>query len=65
MTKPDPSPPELLDWLRGVRVAAHLRAQARAVTKAVWLEAAYGSSNETVLVFRQRNARVGAAVLSR
>ena len=47
----DSSPPDLPDWLRGDPIAEHLRAAGRAVTKAAWLEAAYGSSNETVLTF--------------
>jgi hypothetical protein len=51
VTSPDASRPDLPDWLRGDPVAEHLRAEGRAVTKAAWLEAAYGSSNETVLVF--------------
>lgn len=51
MTKPDAFPPELPEWLRGDPVAEHLRAEGRTVTKAAWLEAAYGSSSETVLVF--------------
>lgn len=51
MTKPDTFPSELPEWLRGDPVAEHLRAEGRTVTKAAWLEAAYGSSSETVLVF--------------
>jgi hypothetical protein len=51
MANPDPCPPALPEWLRGDPVAEHLRAQGHAVTKAAWLEAAYGSSSENVLVF--------------
>jgi hypothetical protein len=51
MANPDASPPDLPEWLRGDPVAEHLRAQGRVVTKAAWLDAAYGSSSENVLVF--------------
>jgi hypothetical protein len=51
MTNPDSSLPELPDWLQGDPVAEHLRAQGRVVTKAAWLEVAYGSSSESTLVF--------------
>ena len=51
MTNPEASPPELPDWLRGDPIAEHLRAEGRVVTKAAWLETAYGSSSESVLVF--------------
>lgn len=51
MTMPDPSPPDLPDWLRGDPVAEDLHARGLTVTKAAWLEAAYGSSNEMVLVY--------------
>ena len=36
-------------WLQGDPIAEHLRSLGRPVTKAAWLEAAYGSSNEVVL----------------
>jgi hypothetical protein len=39
----------LPDWLRGDPIAEHLRSLGRPVTKAAWLECAYGSSNEIVL----------------
>lgn len=42
---------DLPDWLRGDPIAEELHASGQAVTKAAWLEAAYGSSNETVLAF--------------
>ena len=51
MATTDTSAPALPDWLIGDPIAEHLRAEGRAVTKAAWLEAAYGSSSETVLVF--------------
>jgi len=40
---------DLPDWLRGDPIAEDLRAAGRPVTKAAWLEGAYGSSNEIVL----------------
>jgi len=40
---------ELPHWLRGDPIALHLRSLGRPVTKAAWLECAYGSSNEVVL----------------
>ncbi len=40
---------ELPHWLRGDPIAEHLRSLRRPVTKAAWLECAYGSSNEVVL----------------
>ena len=43
------APAELPQWLRGDPIALHLRNLGRPVTKAAWLECAYGSSNETVL----------------
>ncbi|MGB7738753.1 MAG: hypothetical protein WBM03_06540 [Steroidobacteraceae bacterium] len=43
------APAELPHWLRGDPIALHLRSLGRPVTKATWLECAYGSSNETVL----------------
>ena len=45
----DPAPGELPHWLRGDPIAEHLRSLGRPVTKAAWLECAYGSSNEVVL----------------
>lgn len=51
MTNPDLSLPALPDWLRGDPIAEALHADGRTITKAAWLEAAYGSSNETVLTF--------------
>lgn len=42
-------PAELPHWLRGDPIALHLRNLGRPVTKAAWLECAYGSSNEVVL----------------
>ena len=45
----DPAPRELPHWLRGDPIAEHLRSLGRPVTKAAWLECAYGSSNEVVL----------------
>jgi hypothetical protein len=43
----DPNP--LPDWLKGDPIAEHLRNTGLPVTKAAWLEGAYGSSNEIVL----------------
>ena len=43
------APAELPHWLRGDPIALHLQSLGRPVTKAAWLECAYGSSNETVL----------------
>jgi Ca-activated chloride channel homolog len=40
---------DLPEWLRGDPIAEHLRSLGRPVTKAAWLEAAYGTSNEIVL----------------
>lgn len=51
MTNIDSSPPDLPDWLRGDPVAEDLRTRGLIVTKAAWLEAAYGSSNEMLLVY--------------
>ena len=45
----DPAAGELPHWLRGDPIAEHLRSLGRPVTKAAWLECAYGSSNEAVL----------------
>jgi hypothetical protein len=42
---------DLPDGLRGDPVAEALHASGQPVTKAAWLEAAYGSSNETVLAY--------------
>ena len=39
----------LPDWLRGDPIAEELHAAGRPVTKAAWLEAAYGSSSEAPL----------------
>jgi hypothetical protein len=44
-----PAPAELPHWLQGEPIARHLRSLGRPVTKAAWLECAYGSSNEVVL----------------
>jgi len=46
---PTTTVPELPQWLRGDPIAEHLLSLGRRVTKAVWLESAYGSSNEIVL----------------
>ena len=43
------APAELPHWLRGDPIALHLQSLGRSVTKAAWLECAYGSSNEIVL----------------
>lgn len=51
MSKLDSSPPDLPEWLRGDPVAEDLHARGLIVTKASWLEAAYGSSNEILLVY--------------
>ena len=40
---------QLPDWLRGDPIAEHLRSLNQPVTRAAWLECAYGSSNEIVL----------------
>ena len=40
---------DLPDWLRGDPIAEALHASGQPVTRAAWLEAAYGSSNETAL----------------
>lgn len=45
----DSHPPDLPDWLRGDPIAEDLRANGKPVTRAAWLEGAYGSSNEVVL----------------
>jgi hypothetical protein len=47
--KPDAQPGELPDWLRGEPIAEHLKSLGQPVTKAAWLECAYGSRNEIVL----------------
>jgi len=45
-----PAPAMILPtWLQGDPIAENLRSLGRPVTKAAWLEAAYGSSNEVVL----------------
>ena len=46
-----PRPNELPDWLRGDPIAEALHAGGQPITKAAWLTAAYGTSNETVLTF--------------
>ncbi len=51
MANADCSPAALPDWLLGDPVAEHLRAQGRAVTKAAWLEEAYGSSSASQACF--------------
>jgi hypothetical protein len=45
----DRAPAELPHWLRGDPIALHLQSLGRPVTRAAWLECAYGSSNEIVL----------------
>ena len=40
---------DLPDWLRGDPIAEQLHADGRPVTRAAWLEAAHGTSNEVVL----------------
>lgn len=45
----DDDTPGLPAWLRGDPIAEDLHAQGLPVTKAAWLEGAYGSSNEIVL----------------
>lgn len=44
-----PAAADLPHWLRGDPIAEHLRSLGRPVTRAAWLECAYGSSNEIVL----------------
>ena len=44
-----PPAADLPHWLRGDPIAEHLRSLGRPVTRAAWLECAYGSSNEIVL----------------
>ena len=44
-------PNDLPDWLRGEPIAEALHAAGQPITKAAWLAAAYGTSNETVLTF--------------
>jgi hypothetical protein len=39
----------LPDWLKGDPIAEHLISVGQPVTKAAWLECAYGSRNEIVL----------------
>jgi hypothetical protein len=46
-----PPPGDLPDWLRGDPIAEALRADGRPITRAAWLAAAYGTSNETALAF--------------
>ena len=45
----EPAAADLPQWLRGDPIAEHLRSLGRPVTRAAWLECAYGSSNEIVL----------------
>ena len=40
---------DLPDWLRGDPIAEDLAASGRPVTKAAWLEGAYGHAGEVVL----------------
>jgi hypothetical protein len=40
---------QLPHWLRGDPIAEHLQSLNQPVTRAAWLECAYGSSNEIVL----------------
>jgi hypothetical protein len=40
---------DLPEWLRGDPIAEALHADGRTITKAAWLSAAYGTSNEIVL----------------
>ena len=49
MPNPDSPAPDLPAWLRGDPIAEHLRSIGRPVTRAAWLEAAYGTSNEAAL----------------
>ncbi len=44
-----PTAADLPHWLRGDPIAEHLHSLGRPVTRAAWLECAYGSSNEIVL----------------
>ena len=44
-----PTAADLPHWLRGDPIAEHLYSLGRPVTRAAWLECAYGSSNEIVL----------------
>lgn len=46
-----PQANELPAWLRGDPIAEDLHARGQTVTKAAWLEAAYGSSNDMVLAY--------------
>jgi hypothetical protein len=48
MSKDQPAP-ALPPWLTGDPIAEHLRAIGLPVTRAAWLEAAYGTRNETAL----------------
>ena len=41
----------LPEWLRGDPIAEHLLETGRPITKAAWLEVAYGTSNEILLDF--------------
>lgn len=43
------NPLDMPNWLRGDPIAEDLRANGKPVTKAAWLEGAYGSSNEAAL----------------
>jgi hypothetical protein len=46
-----PNSLNLPDWLRGDPIAEALLADGQPITKAAWLEAAYGTSNETALTY--------------
>ena len=48
MTNDNPAP-DLPPWLAGDPIAEHLRSLGQPVTRAAWLEAAYGTSNEVAL----------------
>jgi hypothetical protein len=47
MSRPD----DLPGWLRGDPIAEALHADGKTVTKAAWLTAAYGTSNEILLAY--------------
>lgn len=49
MPGPERTAGTLPDWLRGDPIAEHLASQGLPVTRAAWLECAYGSRNEIVL----------------
>jgi hypothetical protein len=56
-----PAAADLPPWLRGDPIAEHLRSLGRPVTRAAWLECAYGSSNEIVLEQDKETRGVGPA----